>query len=193
MKKLSCYILITLLLVLLSACGEEQQRIKASGKIIKIGVIGPMSGSEQPLGTDSLEGIRTALHMHPYLNNGDAIELIIEDDRNEPELTIKAFKKLVEMDKVAAVILSSTSGSALAVNEIADNYQTPVLALLATHPQISRDTKFVSQICFDNVFQGKVAALFVRDELLIDRVAVFSNEDSIYSSSLDEEFIRMFR
>ena len=191
MKKLHCGILISLF-VLLSSCSEEQL-ITPSGNSIKIGVIGPMSGAEKILGEDSLEGIRTALHMSPYLDNGDTLELIVEDDQNEPELTIKAFKKLVTTDKAAAVIVLSSSASALAVHKIADQYQVPVLVLLASHPGITRDSRFVSQLCFDNTFQGKVAALFVRDELLIDRVAVFINPDSFHSNSLAQAFISKFR
>jgi branched-chain amino acid transport system substrate-binding protein len=193
MKKISHLILFTLLLVLLSSCSEERQIVEPSGNTIKIGVIGPMSGPRKTLGETSLEGIQAALHMHPYLNNGDGIKLIIEDDQNDPELTVKAFRKLAATDKVSAIILLSTSSSALAVNSIADDYQVPVLVLLATHPEISKNRRFVNQICFDNIFQGTVAALFVRDELLIDRVAVFKNPESSYSSSLADEFIDKFR
>ncbi|MCK5071147.1 MAG: ABC transporter substrate-binding protein, partial [Desulfocapsa sp.] len=81
----------------------------------------------------------------------------------------------------------------LVVNSLADKYRTPVLFLLASHPDISKNTEFVSQICFDNTFQASVAALFVRDELLLERVAVFKNPDSYHSSSLADEFIRKFR
>ncbi|NOQ46986.1 MAG: ABC transporter substrate-binding protein [Desulfobulbaceae bacterium] len=193
MKKISHLILVILLIVFLPGCSEEQQAITPSGKTIKIGIVGPMSGPEKAMGEESLEGIQAALHMHPYLKNGDGIKLVVADDQNEPELTVKAFRKLIDSDKVSAVILLSTSASALAVNSIADSHQVPVLVLLATHPEISKNTKFVSQICFDNTFQGKVAALFVCDELLIDRVAVFKNPDSFYSSSLADEFIRKFR
>ena len=52
---------------------------------------------------------------------------------------------------------------------------------------------FISQLCFDDDFQGTVAALFVRDELLIDKVAVFSNPGSAYSSHLASEFERKFK
>ncbi len=193
MKKTAYLILIILLLLLLSGCSGEQSPITPSGTTIKVGVIGPMSGPEQALGEDTLKGIQTALHLHPYLDNGDAIKLRIEDDQNNPELTLKAFRKLVDSDNVSAVILLSTSASALAVNSIADQHQIPVLVLLATHSDISKDTQYVSQICFDNTFQGKVAALFVRDELLLDRVAVFNNPNSFHSSSLADEFIRKFR
>ncbi len=193
MNKILKLLFILLCAAFLFGCSEERDKIVASGNSVKIGFIGPLSGPEKVLGTHSLEGIRTVLHMHPYLNNGDTIELLVEDDKNEPELAVKAFEKLVETDKAVAVIVASSSASALAVNDMADTYQTPAVILLATHPEISKDTEFVSQICFDNSFQATVAALFVRDELLFDRVAVFKNPTSHHSNSLSEAFMRKFR
>jgi branched-chain amino acid transport system substrate-binding protein len=192
MKKIYPFLLISLLLLLLPGCSEEEQKITPSGNTITIGVIGPMSGPYRALGEKSMQGIHTALHMHPYLNNGDSLKLIVEDDQNEPELTVKALKKLAETDDVEAVLLLSTSASALAVNAIADSYQIPVLVLMATHPDIGINSQFVIQICFDNTFQGNVAALFVRDELLIERVAALKNPESFYSSSLVDAFVEQF-
>ncbi len=186
-------LLVLLLLLSLVACSEDQT-IPPSGKTIQIGVIGPMSGPKKLIGETALQGILTALHMYPYLENGDKLELIVEDDQNQPELTIKAFKKLIHSEKnISAILLLSTSSSGLAVNTIADDYQIPVLVLLASHPEISKNKKFVNQICFDNTMQGKVAGLFVRDELLIDRVAVLNNPDSFHSTSLADEFISTFQ
>ncbi len=193
MKKINIFISLLLLLIFLPGCERTERSVTPSGKSIKIGVIGPMSGPEKALGMNCLEGMKTALLMQPYLSNGDTLDLVVEDDKNEPRRTVKAFKKLATEDKVSAIILLSTSASALAVNSIADNYHIPILVILATHPEISRDTHFVSQLCFDNIFQGKVAALFVRDELLIERAAVFINPDSSHSISLADEFMRKFR
>ena len=186
------YLTVILTLLFQTTGCDRRQEIQPSGKTIKVGIIGPFSGSEKYKGEDGLKGLKTLMHMRPYLKNGDAVELVIEDDRNEPALTVKAFKKLTEEDKVSAVIIFSTSASVLAVNGIADDHKSPVLALLATHQDIARGTSYVSQLCFDNIFQGMVAALFVMDELLIDDVAVFKNPDSFYSSSLADEFVRKY-
>lgn len=183
-------VIITLLFQTIS-CNRDQQ-IQPSGNKIKVGVIGPFSGSDKYKVEDGLKGFRTLQHMHPYLKNGDTVKLVIEDDRNEPALTVKAFRKLTEEDNVSAIIILSTSASVLAVNSIADDHKTPVLALLATHPDIARNTSYVSQLCFDNIFQGMVAALYVMDELLINNVAVFKNPNSFYSTSLANEFVRKY-
>ncbi len=187
----STFLVFLSLLILTPGC-DRPEVIKPSGNTIKIGVIGPFSGPALAMGEDSLRGIRVVMHMRPFLDNGDAIELIIEDDKNEPELSVKALEKLATQDKVSAILLLSSSASGLAINRLADSYQVPVLIFLATHPDIARDKTFVSQLSFDNTFQGRVAALFVRDELLIDTVAVFQNPESFHSTSLAGEFIRKF-
>jgi|GEM_PF-269907 len=187
-------ILAGLFLVLLFAGGcERQAEIQASGEVIKLGIIGPFSGEDRAKGQDGLRGVETAMSLYPLLQNGDRIELLIEDDQNKPSLTVNALNRLATEEQVSAIILMSTSASALEIRSIADELQIPVLAMLATHPEVTKENNFISQLCFDNVFQGAVAALFAMDELLIDRVAVFTNPDSSYSSALATEFIRKYQ
>ena len=179
-------------------CSCDQGQVKKftpqpDAKKIKIGVIGPMTGTEKSQGLDGIEGIKTAMQLQPALFNGDWFELVVEDDQDDPELAVKALKKLTEVDKVAAILMFSSSKAVLAVDKEADQYGTPVLALVASHPDIARETKFVNQICFDNDFQGKVAALYARDELLDSRVAVFVNNENPYSKSLAEVFTKKFK
>ncbi len=192
MTKILTTLLTLFLLVYLFSCSTEQEKILPNGKVLKIGVIGPMSGPDKVLGQDCLEGIQTVVGLHPLLNNGDTLELLVEDDKNDQELAVKAYIKLVETDKVAAVIVASSSTVALAINSLADQHKTPTVILLASHPDISKGTKYISQITFDNNFQAQVAALFVRDELLLEHVAVFMDMDSYHSSSLATEFTRKF-
>lgn len=145
------------------------------------------------MGQRGLNGIKAALHLRPLLANGDAIELVTTDDRNEPALTLKALQALAADKAVSAVLLASSSGSALAAGAVADDLQIPVLALSATHSDVSRDHEFISQLCSNNRFQGSVAALFVRDELLLDKVAVIRDTDNVYSAQLADEFVRKYR
>jgi len=56
MNKICILISIFLLTASLSGCGEEQEKIQPSGKSIRIGFIGPVSGPDKVLGGDSLKG-----------------------------------------------------------------------------------------------------------------------------------------
>jgi branched-chain amino acid transport system substrate-binding protein len=77
--------------------------------------------------------------------------------------------------------------------KVADANKTPILAAIATHPDITKENGFISHLCLDNRFLGITAALFVRDELLIDKVAVFINENRASSMDLASEFEEKFK
>ncbi len=192
MKKNILTITILLLLLSLLVGCDQQRSIVASGKKIKIGVIGPMSGTFAAQGKNSFEGLQAAHTLQPLLNDGAAIEFLVEDDQNDPTRTIAAFKKLAETEKMAAILVFSDSAPVLALEPFVDRYKTPVLVTLATHPNISKKSKYVTQLCFDDIFQGSVAALFVRDELLIKKVAIIENPENPYSTSLATEFRQKF-
>ena len=172
---------------------DRKPDIEPSGKTIKIGIIAPFSGSGHAKGEEGLSGMVTARQLQPYLQNGDRIEWIAEDDKNDPALSVQLLKKLVEKDKVSAIITFSSSDPVLALAKVADNFQTPILAALATHPAITAGNEFISQLCFDDDFQGTVAALFVRDELLIDKAAVFFKANNSYSQYLAAKFESKFK
>lgn len=187
------YLLILIFFVFcLDGC-DQKPAVKPSGKAIKVGIIAPFSGPVFTYGEESLKGIRVAMQLQPYLQNGSRIELVVADDQNDPALTVSWLKKLVEKENVSAIITFSSSKPVLAIAKVADKYQTPILAGLATHPDITKHNDFISQLLFDDDFQGIVAALFVRDDLLIDTAAVFTNPTSAYSSHLAAKFERKFK
>ncbi len=175
----------------LSSCDSDPV-MEPSGKTITIGVIGPMTGEQFAKGTEGVKGIKTIQHMYPYLNNGDAIKLLVEDDKNEPDETVRLIQWMAEEKNVSSILLLSSSASALKAGAVADAYSIPILALVATHTDITKDRYYISQISFDDDFQGRVAAHFVRDDLLLDKVAVIYDSHSFHSTHLAEQFIRTF-
>lgn len=181
-----------LLLSIVAGCEREVQ-IQPSGNVIRLGVIGPLTGENKAKGIDGAKGIKAAMKMAPLLDNGDKIELVIEDDQNQPALTVSALRKLADEEKVSAILLMSSSASALELRKLADEIKIPVLAMLATHPDVTLDNSYISQLCSDDNSQASVAALFVMDELLLERAAVFTNPDSQHSTALAAEFIRKFQ
>jgi len=184
-------VIILIATMMITAC-EREPAIEPSGKTISIGIIGPMSGDDFAKGQEGIKGIKVAQYIQPYLNNGDVMELVVKDDENNPDQTASLIKWMAEEKKVAAILLLSTSASALKAGAYADSYKIPVLTLLATHTDVTKDRQYISQLSFDNNFQGQVAAQFVKDDLLLDRVAVISDNDSFYSTELAGEFIRKF-
>ncbi len=192
MKKLYLIICSLLFLVVVIACNNDMPQPTGNGELVKVGLIAPMTGPDKSWGESGLLGIKTALYFQPLLDNGNRIELIVEDDKNLPELTRKAFIKLVREDNVSSVLVMSSSKSLLDLAEIADEYETPILALASTHPDITKGSNYISQLLFDDKFDASVAALYVRDELLVDLVGVVIDNENPHSSYLAREFIEKF-
>jgi len=172
---------------------EHKPIIKPSGQVIKVGIIGPFSGVNKNRGEQGIIGFNIAQQLMPYLKNGDSIEWILEDDQDIPEQSIRALKTLTETHKVVIIIMLSASDSVLAVAKVADQYKTPIFTLFATHPGVTQYSSLVNQFSFDDTFQATVAALYIRDELLIDKVAILLQRDKAHFAYLADEFSRQFK
>ncbi|WP_136809016.1 ABC transporter substrate-binding protein [Desulfosediminicola flagellatus] len=177
--------------ILQVACSEQKQP-QASGKIIKIGIVGPFSGEDKGWGINGLLGVKTALQLKPYLANGDTIKLVEADDRNTPALTFSAVQRLILQEEVSAILLFSSSTAAYTVADLAAKYKTPLIAVLASHPEVVKND-WITQVTVDDKVMGTVAALYVIDELLIDEVGVFKDSTNPHSKFLADEFERKYR
>lgn len=191
---MAIFLRIILLFILIFAPGCDQRKAKTepSGKVIRIGVIAPLSGPDKTSGDSALLGIRTALQMQPYIKNGDKVELVVEDNEGTSHKTLTSLEKLREQEDVAGVLLMAKSDIVLQLVYVADEYGIPIFALIATHPDITKNNRFITQLGFDDVHQGTVAALYVRDEMLIDRVAVVSDPDNAHYTFLANAFSKEF-
>ena len=74
MKRLTLLAILIASVCLFNGC-DQPSAIQPSGKKIKVGIIGPFSGSHLAKGKDGLKGIKTAMQLQPYLKNGDAVEV----------------------------------------------------------------------------------------------------------------------
>ena len=192
MKIIPLIMVLCMTLLPAPGCGRPEKKVTPSGKIIRIGVIGPLSGPFSNQGKRGFEGLKAARKIQPLLRNGDALEFVAEDDQEGPSRTIAALRKLIEIDKVAAVLIFSDSASVLKLKAFADRFRTPIIAIIATHPDINKNNNYITQLCYDDVFQGSVAALFVRDELLFEKVAIVDNSENPFSVRLAAEFRQKF-
>jgi len=97
--------------------------------VIKIGAMAPMSGPGAASGQDMKEGYELAL---AEINGkggilGSRVELVLEDDKNDPATAMAAFEKLMSRDKVTVVMGSVSSTVAAALAGPAKRYQ-PIMA-----------------------------------------------------------------
>jgi len=98
-KKLLVGLLATVMsMSLLIGCGSSS----SDSEIIKIGGIGPLTGSASTYGNSAKEGASLLIKEINDAGgiNGKKIELIFEDDGATPDGAMQAFNKLVDKDSV---------------------------------------------------------------------------------------------
>jgi len=175
----------------LSGCKKEKE-IKKSGKVVKIGVLAPLSQENSRYGIQSLAGVRFANKEHRFLKNGDEVVFEIIDTNSSKEGTQRAFKRLVDKN-VTAIISFAGSDNTLGLKENLSKSHIPVIASLATNNQISRLSQNIVQVCMSNKDESLVAAHFVKDEKFIKRVGVVYNANNAYSKALAKEFTHYYK
>lgn len=99
--------------------------LAAGQESIKIGVLTVRSGPASPIGDDIVAGIETATRMQGKLL-GRSIELVVEDSLFNPQQTVTKATKLVQQNRVSAILGTSTI-EALALLPVADRLQVPIV------------------------------------------------------------------
>lgn len=90
-----------------------------------VGVVAPLSGAFSSVG----ESIKNSVILASQKYDSDGrVKFLFEDDQMAPKNTVNAVTKLIEVDKVNALVVFGTPTS-LAVNSIAESRQTPMVAL----------------------------------------------------------------
>jgi branched-chain amino acid transport system substrate-binding protein len=155
---------------------------------IKVGMSGPFSGGLSLLGQSVRDGVEVAFS---EINdgggvNGRKLELIAEDDAYEPMRTIAAARKLVEQDKVAALIAVTGTAPSAALLPFIRESKTPMLFpyafahaltspvnrdVFTTLPEVRVQMMVLANYILKDLKQTKVAAIYQNDDFGQDAVA----------------------
>jgi branched-chain amino acid transport system substrate-binding protein len=117
--------------LLLAACGAGGNEGKAD---IKVGAAISLTGIANVYGPAQQQGLRLAEERINAAGgvNGAKLRLLIEDDGSTKEQSITVFKKLVNEEKVAAILGPTLSGSASGAHPVAQQGKTPTIAISNT-------------------------------------------------------------
>ncbi len=125
--------LVGALVIWLAAGANCAQAAKPTGEPYKIGAIFSITGDASSLGIPERN---TAQMLEKMINdaggiNGHPLEIIIEDDRGEPAEALNAAKRLVERDKVLAIIGPSRTGTTMALIGYMEKEEVPLISCAA--------------------------------------------------------------
>ncbi len=76
----------------------------AGASAATIGLMAPLSGPQALVGQDQVDGFQLALDQHGGKLGGQAVTVVKEDDQLKPEVGQQAVRKLIDKDKVDAIV-----------------------------------------------------------------------------------------
>ena len=153
---------------------------------IKIGGIGPLTGSSAVYGLATKQGAEVAIEEINALG-GLQFSLDFQDDEGDTEKAINAYNNL--KDSGAQIIYGCTTTNPCVV-VAAETYAARYFQLTpsASSTDVTEGRDNVFQICFTDPNQGITAANYIKDNNLGTKVAVIYNNGDAYSTGIYTAF-----
>jgi branched-chain amino acid transport system substrate-binding protein len=182
-------VLLVLLLLLGLALSCSQQKTD-DRSTIQIGFFGDLSGPTFNFGQSAMNGVLMAADEINQAGgiNGRKLDIVMEDDKGSPELAALVTGKLIDRDKVIAIIGAGASGNSLAAAPKAQSAHIPLIAPSSTNPAVTQAGDYIFRACFIDAFQGEVMAKFAANTLKAKKAAIMLDFNSPYSRGLTEFF-----
>lgn len=166
----------------------------ASGDTIKIGAVIPLSGQVSSFGQSAKKGLQLLQEQTNNAGgiNGKKVEFLIQDDEGKAATAVTVGQKLINSDKVVAIVGPLTSTSANSLAPICQKYSIPMVTGTGTNVNITKAGDYVYRTCFIDPFQGQVMAKFAAEDLKAKTAALLYNVGDDYSKGLAESFKASF-
>jgi branched-chain amino acid transport system substrate-binding protein len=178
--------------VLLAGGCKKGSGSAASSDTIPIGEFASLTGGTATFGTSSHEGTLLALdEINKTGILGKKIKLITEDDRSNADEAVSAVSKLINQDKVVAVLGEVASKRSLSGGSVCQAAGIPMLSPASTNPEVNKTGDFIFRICFTDDFQGRIGAQFAKDQGW-KKVAILTDVANDYSKGLAKAFKENF-
>jgi branched-chain amino acid transport system substrate-binding protein len=161
---------------------------------IVVGYYGDLSGRTSSFGQSTKNGAQMAADEINKAGgiNGRQIQIVVEDDQGEPNKAATVVTKLINQDKVIALLGEVASSNSLAAAPKAQEAKVPMISPSSTNPAVTQVGDYIFRVCFIDPFQGEVMARFAANNLKAKRAAILYDFNSDYSRGLYQFFKRSF-
>jgi branched-chain amino acid transport system substrate-binding protein len=189
----SALVVPVLALVALGGCQSSSTKEPTT---VKIGVFEPLTGANAAGGAMEVEGVKLANALYPTVKVGDKeykIELVISDNKSDKVEAANAAQRLVDQDKVHAILGSWGSSLSMAAGPIVKEKKIPAIAMSATNPLVTKGNDFYFRVCFIDPFQGTVMANYAFKEVKAKKAVIIREVSNDYSVGLAKYFVDSFK
>ncbi len=166
----------------------------AQAQSIKIGLIQPLTGSVAYNGTTDVNGSKLAADERNARGGvlGKQIELVIEDGKCNPAMSVNAAEKLIQRDKVVALSGAFCSSATLAVMPVAENNKLPLITGVSSNPTLTeKGNRWFFRATETDALLAQAFAKILTQKLKLKKVAYIGVNDDFGRGAVDEFEKRM--
>lgn len=180
------------LVLVISVVGCSQPKPAEKEKVIRMGVLAPMTGTIATFGQQQVNATKMRIEELNAAGGilGHKIELFIQDDENKPELAASGTQKLIQDNKVSVIIGGMSSSSTMAGAPIAQRAGVIMISPWSTNPKATAAGDYIFRACFSDDFQGKVMANYCVKNLGLKKLGVIVDVGNDGSRGQGEVFVR---
>lgn len=146
---------------------------------IKIGFIGPLTGDAASYGVDALNGMKIKVDAINAAGgiDGKTVEVIAEDAKCTGADAAAAAQKLVNVDKVVAIVGGQCSGETLAAAPIAEAGKVVMVSPISSSPDVTEAGEFIFRDYPSDALKTKAMAAYFREKGLKKVAMISENTD----------------
>lgn len=193
--------------LVLGACGgsddDDTGGATDDAKVLKIGVIAPLTGDLSALGLGIRNGVDLAIQQANEENKleGYTLELAAEDDTAKPDVGAQVATKLASDDEVVAVVGTLNSSVAESVQPVLDGEGIAMVSPANTAVNLTQGADAANpkrpypsyfRVSTTDAVQGPFAADFASKDLKATEVAIV-HDNKTYGKGLTEAFAERFK
>ncbi len=164
------------------------------GDTIRVGEFASLTGGTATFGQSVHQGDVLAINEINAAGGvlGKQIDLMTEDDQSKTEDAVASVQKLVNSDRVVAVLGEVASSRSMAGAPICQSAHVPMITPASTNEDVTKKGDYIFRICFTDPFQGQTMARFAMNSLGKKRAAILTDVKQDYSVGLDDAFKNTF-
>ncbi len=187
MKRVLSFVLVAALCVCsalsFAACGS-------SGDQIVIGGLAPLTGDVSQYGIASNNGTKLAVKEINAAGGilGKQIKYVSYDEKGDPTEAVTAYRRLVDNDKIVALVGDITTKPTIAVAQEAVKDNIPMITPTGTGAAITEIGDNIFRACFTDPFQGELMANYAQQKLGATSAAILYDTTDDYSKGVADAF-----
>lgn len=155
---------------------------------VKLGANLEMTGSVAAYGQMINEGVELIMEIVGTEVLGKKIEYVLVDNKSDKVEAANAATRLIDKEKVVAIIGPAISGSMLSAGPICEEKKVPQISATSTNPLVTQDKKYSFRATFIDSYQGLAAAQYAYEDLGAKSVAILSDIAQDYCVALGNFF-----